>query len=447
MKLIGVLSFRWSLSLALPLSLSLWLSLTMSLLSVSPVQAALPAIDSQGLMLPSLAPLIDRVAPAVVNINTFNSREPANGSPVSRHNGAGSGVVVDTEQGLILSNHHVIADADEIRVSLTDGRSFKALLIGSDPGVDLALLKIEADGLTGLKLVDSDQLRVGDFVVAIGNPFGLGQTVTSGIVSALGRTGLGIENYENFIQTDAAINPGNSGGALINLQGELIGINTAIVAPKGSSVGINFAIPSNVAKTISKHLARNGEVSRGSLGVSVQDLSPALARAFKAPDDSAGVLVTQVASDSAADKAGIVSGDIITSINGLAIDSVDQLRSRLGILTLYRELQVRFLRQGVEHQATADIRPLKTDARAPTSKGLQFSGAIMSELPGQPGVSVHSVDKASPLAAAGLQKGDVILAVNQVSVNSLPAFAQSIKSQGNLLLVQRGTRTLYLVLE
>ncbi|OMH30460.1 hypothetical protein BGP75_18855 [Motiliproteus sp. MSK22-1] len=416
-------------------------------LSPSGALAALPVVDSQGVPLPSLAPLIDRVAPAVVNINTFKSQRSTDNSPSTRSNSAGSGVIVDAKQGLILSNHHVIAGADDIRVSLIDGRTFKAFLVGSDPGADLALLKIEADKLTGLLLVDSDQLRVGDFVVAIGNPFGLGQTVTSGIVSGLGRTGLGIENYENFIQTDASINPGNSGGALINLKGELVGINTAIVAPTGSSVGIGFAIPSNMAKTISMHLARNGEVSRGTLGVSIQDLTPALIKAFKVPAGRSGVVVTSVAPKSAAAKAGVISGDIITAINGRGISSVANLRSRLGVLTLNKELQIAYLRNGNERQATAVIAVVKPEPVEEIETGLQFAGAVLKASGDKPGVQVESVVKESSIDKVGIQKGDVILSVNQNMVNSLDDFSRFVKKDNNLLLVQRGMGILYLVLE
>ncbi len=412
------------------------------------VQAALPATDSQGQMLPSLAPLIERVAPAVVNISTFKNTGGGKSQLLPRASGVGSGVIVNAAQGLVLSNHHVIAGADEIRIALTDGRSFDAQLIGSDPGADLALLKIEADKLIGLTLVDSDLLRVGDFVGAIGNPFGLGQTVTSGIVSALGRTGLGIENYENFIQTDAAINPGNSGGALINLKGELVGINTAIIAPKGSSVGIGFAIPSNMAKTISMHLALDGEVSRGALGVSIQELSPVLLSTLNAPTSQGGVLVTNVNTGSAAAKAGIIAGDIITKINGQPIDTVDHLRSQLGLLTLKRRLDISYLRNGDEHQVTAEIRPPADTKKPALEKGLKFAGALLKDAgKKKQGVLVYSVEKDSPIAAAGLRKNDLVLSLNQSGVNSLEQFADAINEGNNLMRIQRGMGTLYLVLE
>ncbi len=424
------------------------LLVVLSVISLTPatVSAALPAADAQGNMLPSLAPLIERVAPAVVNINTFK-KSSSGGRPLPRSNSAGSGVIVDAAQGLILSNHHVVAKADEVRISLTDGRAFKAELIGSDPGADLALLKIEADNLTALTLEDSDKLRVGDFVVAIGNPFGIGQTVTSGIVSALGRTGLGIESYENFIQTDASINPGNSGGALINLKGELVGINTAIIAPKGSSVGIGFAIPSNMARAISSHLARNGEVTRGTLGVSIQDLSDPLRRAFGVSDDTRGVVVTRVGPGSAAEKAGMLTGDIITGINDQPVASVTELRSRLGVLTLSKELQVSFLRKGEAYSVAAEIHSEQKSAVEVTTQGLQFAGAVLTDNAGNPGVRVHSVVADGPLASAGLKKSDVILSLNQQQVDTLQAFAQAISQDSNLLLVLRGSGTLYLVLE
>ncbi|MDX2426446.1 MAG: trypsin-like peptidase domain-containing protein, partial [Cycloclasticus sp.] len=254
--------------------------------------AAFPSFMAEG-PLPSLAPILDKVTPAVVNIATKNfvqQREnPLLQDPFFRRffqipntptkrssQSLGSGVIVDAQKGLIITNHHVIGKADEITVTLRDGRSFNATVVGSDPESDVAVIKIKAEGLTKLKIADSDNLRVGDFVVAIGNPFGLGQTVTSGIVSALGRSGLGIEGYEDFIQTDASINPGNSGGALINLRGELIGINTAIIAPNGGNVGIGFAIPSNMAISLKDQLVKFGKTNRGQLGISVQDLTPDL---------------------------------------------------------------------------------------------------------------------------------------------------------------------------
>ena len=270
------------------------------LLLPNPVQAALPvAVD--GAPLPSLAPMLDRVTPAVVNIAAKSfvtvQQSPLLNDPFFRRffrlpnqqreratQSLGSGVIVDAEAGLILTNHHVIHNADEIAVTLRDGQQLKAELLGADSATDIAVIKVDGKGLSALPMSDSDELRVGDFVVAIGNPFGLGQTVTSGIVSALGRRGLGIEGYEDFIQTDASINVGNSGGALVNLRGELVGINTAIFAPNGCSVGIGFAIPTNLARDVMSQLVAHGRVSRGLFGVATQDLTLELAEAFGLPE-------------------------------------------------------------------------------------------------------------------------------------------------------------------
>ncbi|HNE00032.1 MAG TPA: trypsin-like peptidase domain-containing protein, partial [Plasticicumulans sp.] len=299
-------------------------------LAAAPVPAALPwgAGSSE---LPTLAPMLEKATPAVVNVNTESHvrtpRNPLLDDPVFRRffnlpkqphererkaQSLGSGVIVDAERGYVLTNHHVIEGADVISITLRDGRQLQAKLIGSDPDTDVAVVQVPAKNLSALPLADSDGLRVGDFVVAIGNPFGLGQTVTSGIVSALGRSGLGIEGYEDFIQTDASINPGNSGGALVNLRGELIGINTAILAPSGGNVGIGFAIPINMARQVMDQIVRHGAIRRGLLGVATQDLTPQLAQAFGIRTDQ-GAVISQIGAKSAAEKAGLRVGDVITT--------------------------------------------------------------------------------------------------------------------------------------
>ena len=298
-------------------------------------QAALPlAVDGEAL--PSLAPMLERTTPAVVNIATRGQSKrrlelPLPNDPLFRHffdipgieriqetSSLGSGVIIDAEQGYILTNNHVISDAYEVTVTLTDGRELFAEIIGRDPDTDVAVIKIPAQDLTAVTITDSSKIRVGDFVVAIGNPFGLGQTVTSGIVSALGRSGLGIESYEDFIQTDASINLGNSGGALVNLRGELVGINTAIFGSGNGnpgSIGIGFAIPINMAYGIMQQLIKHGEVKRGRFGARGQDLTAQLAQAFNI-SLSNGFIITQIESDSPAAKAGLQVGDVIVAANG-----------------------------------------------------------------------------------------------------------------------------------
>jgi len=310
----------------------------------APVAAGVPIIGPDG-QVPSLAPLLKSVTPSVVNIAVMGKK--SNEPEV-----AGSGVIVDAKAGYVLTNHHVIAHADRIVVTLKDNRKLDATLVGSDPDTDVAVLKIPAQGLTALPIGDADRLEVGDFVLAIGNPFGLGQAVTSGIVSALGRTGLGLESYENFIQTDASINPGNSGGALINLRGELVGINTAIFTPGGGNVGVGFAVPINMAETVMKQLVANGEVHRGRLGVQVKDLTPELA-------DSMGIAARQGAIIdfvdvlSPAQKAGLIPGDIVLSVDGQPVHSAADLRNRVGLTPVGRKLQLTLLRD--KAQKTLDV--------------------------------------------------------------------------------------------
>ena len=301
----------------------------------TPVAAGVPIIGPDGQM-PSLAPLLKSVTPSVVNIAVMgkNSDEPEV---------AGSGVIVDAKAGYVLTNHHVIAHADRIVVTLKDDRKFDATLVGSDPDTDIALLKIAAQNLKALPLGDADHLEVGDYVLAIGNPFGLGQAVTSGIVSALGRTGLGLESYENFIQTDASINPGNSGGALINLRGELIGINTAIFTPGGGNVGVGFAVPINMAESVMKQLVANGEVHRGRLGVQVKDLTPELAESLGVAARQ-GAVVDFVDVLSPAQRAGLALGDIILAVDGNPVRSAADLRNRVGLTPVGHKIQLSLLR-------------------------------------------------------------------------------------------------------
>ncbi len=421
---------------------------------------------------PTLAPMLKNVLPAVVNIATSGKvviqDNPLLNDPFFRHffrnmppiprerrtQSIGSGVIVDADNGYILTNHHVVKNADKIFVTLKDKRRLKAKLVGSDPETDIAVLQVEKDNLTDLPLGNSDQLQVGDFVVAIGNPFGLGQTVTSGIVSALGRTGLGIEGYENFIQTDASINPGNSGGALVDLRGQLVGINTAIVGPSGGNVGIGFAIPINMAKEIMEQIIEHGSVKRGLLGVQVQDITPELAKAMGLKTTQ-GALVSGVTKGSSADKAGIKPGDVIIRFDGKKVKNSAALRNMVGLKRIGEKAEIELIRDGETIRLTAKIgQPVAEGAVAgeiPLLEGATFSEIV----PDHPlygrveGIMVADVQVGSPAWQAGLREGDVILSVNRRPVKSVAEFFQvASKSPNRLLLrIQRGNFALFIVVE
>jgi Do/DeqQ family serine protease len=430
-------------------------------------QAALPFFDSQGEKLPSLAPMLKTVNPAVVNVAvtaTQKVNNPLLEDPFFRHffnvppgyqqerksQAAGSGVIIDADEGTVITNSHVVAEADEITVVLHDGKSYKAKLIGKDPEVDIAVLKIDARNLTEIKIADSDKMEVGDYVVAIGNPFGLGQTVTTGIVSALGRSGLGIEGYEDFIQTDASINPGNSGGALVNLKGELIGINTAILAPGGGNVGIGFAIPTNMARISLNQILEHGEVKRGQLGVYIQDLTPELAEAFKLKEQTQGVVIAKVQPGSAADKAGIKEGDVVTAIDGKPITRGAQLRNRIGMQRIGESVKLTVLRDDDEKDikvtiTKADEAPAKIAGKAANQK---LQGAELKDSPDGEGVVVAAIEPGSPAAQSGLRRGDVIVAANRMRVHNVDELAKAAGKENDHLLLQilRGGAALYLVI-
>jgi len=366
----------------------------------------------------------------------------------------GSGVVIDAEKGYVMTNNHVIDKADEITVTLGDRRNFSAKVIGTDPEVDLAVIQIDADNLTAVPLSDSDKLRVGDFVVAIGNPFGLGQTVTSGIVSALGRNNLGIEGYEDFIQTDASINPGNSGGALVNLRGELVGINTAIVGPSGGNVGIGFAIPINMSKDIADQLIRYGEVRRGQLGVTIQDLTPELANAFNITAGK-GVVISQVAEGSPAQKAGIKPGDIVISVDNKPVTSVAELRNVIGLQRVGEKVELIVIRDGKERQLSALIEEPKRTKVDGGDINQRLDGALFSAIgPGHPlagkiaGIEVLDVTPGSPAWHAGLRKGDIIVSANRIPVEDITALRNAIGDgrRGILFNIRRGDGALFLVI-
>ncbi|MGJ8669128.1 MAG: DegQ family serine endoprotease [Oceanococcus sp.] len=415
----------------------------------------------------SLAPMLERVTPGVVNIATrglVETREsPLMADPFFRQffnlpsrprqretQSLGSGVIVDAQQGYILTNHHVIDNARQITITLSDGRSLDADLVGSDPETDIAVVRVAAEQLTALKFGNSDRLRVGDYAVAIGNPFGLGQTVTSGIVSALGRSGLGIEGYEDFIQTDASINPGNSGGALVNTDGELIGINTAIVGPSGGNVGIGFAIPARMAKALMEQIIEFGAVQRGRLGVSVQNLSEELAQALNAQDRQ-GAVITQVESGSTADKAGLRSGDIVTAVNGREVNDAADLRNAVGLIRAGEQISMEAWRDGQKSLYKASISNPDNVEAAKLSALL--GGATLGEPePGHPlyaaGIFIKRVEPGSPAARAGLRPGDVITSANRREVRDIDDFQKAASSGGAELLlnIRRGNRAFFLML-
>ncbi|TDR23522.1 Do family serine endopeptidase [Marinicella litoralis] len=430
------------------------------------VQATLPAAVS-GQPVPSLAPILERVTPAVVNINTKSVQYVRSrnsefyswfyglpNTPRERvTQSLGSGVIVDAVKGLILTNHHVVNDADDISVVLHDGRTYNARLIGSDDGTDVAVIQIDADNLTALPLADSKQLRVGDFVVAVGNPFGLGQTVTSGIVSALGRTSLSGLGFQNFIQTDASINPGNSGGALIDLNGSLVGINTAIFSPSGGNVGIGFAIPSSLAERMMRQLVEFGTVRRGSLGMGVQDITERLARAFDVGQKQ-GVLVTSVDPDSPADRAGLQAGDIITQLNGDRITSQKQFQNYEGLIELDSHVIIDYMRNDKQRQ----VQTLITEADRNEMKGKELhpllKGVLLSNLPVQykdrfQGVLIEEIERGSKPWKLGLRAGDLITSVNKTEINSLKQLTQNVERSRKtpLLNIYRNGRNYLLLLE
>ena len=435
-------------------------------ISASPARAAWPTDQ-----IPSLAPLLKEIAPAVVNISTkgtvevqqhpffsdplfkrfFGERGP---QPQQREsNSVGSGVIVDVERGLLITNHHVIARADEIIITLTDRRQLPAKLVGADPETDVAILQVDPVGLTGLKMADSNDLEVGDFVVAIGNPFGLGQTVTSGIVSALGRSGLGIESYENFIQTDASINPGNSGGALVNLRGELVGINTAIIAPSGGNVGIGFAIPINMARQIMDQILEHGAVQRGRIGVQIQDLTPELAEAFGV-NLRHGAVVSQVVPNSPAAEAGLRAGDVVIDMNGKAVKGSADLRNKVGLLRVGEEVRLGIVRDGVNQNIVMKVGAVEEAQQQADTDSPKLKGAIFGQVNEQSplygkveGVQVLKVETDSPAWRSGLREGDVITSVNRKPITTPDELFEVAAGEGALLLnIRRGDGALFVLI-
>ena len=409
--------------------------------------------------------MLEKTVPAVVNISTAHEEVVRTGplfrDPFFQHffglpgqrsrkrvrRGLGTGVILDTEKGYVVTNHHLIARADDITVALSNGREFKAELIGSDSETDVAMLRIEADGLTSLPFADSEQLRVGDFVVAIGNPFGLGQTVTSGIVSALGRSGV-FDNYgyEDFIQTDASINPGNSGGALVNLRGELIGINTAILSRSGGNIGIGFAIPIHMVRQVADQLIEHGQVQRGQLGVQAQAMTPELAEAFGI-EHTEGVVITEVVEDSPADLAGIVPGDILLRIDSEDIRDVKDMRNVLGLLRAGHEVEIKLLRGHETVIVRAATATLRIDGANLHSA---MTGLILSTQrdAGTSFVAIVKVESGYPAEQAGIQVGDRLRSVNRRAIKSVEEIRTVIDQDAAqvLLQIQRGARSQFILL-
>ncbi len=424
--------------------------------------AALPvAVDESPL--PSLAPMLEKTQPAVVNLSTTTTarlqfrQNPLLRDPFFRRffdfqpqrrpsSSLGSGVIVDANKGYIITNHHLIDKADKITVTTQDGRTLPAELVGSDADSDVAVIQVASRQLSEIPLGDSAALRVGDFVVAIGNPFGLSQTVTSGIVSALGRSGLGIEGYEDFIQTDASINPGNSGGALVDLRGRLIGINTAIFSRSGGSIGIGFAIPINMVKELMAQLITHGNIKRGLLGVTMQDLTPSLADAF-ALSGKKGVLITQVSAGSAAEQAGLQEGDVVVKLNDSPIHDSSDLRNAIGLLRAGSKATVQFYRDGKLQSVQTRIKQAEPQIIARLA-GARFR-SVAPNAQRQGGVEVVAVQPGSPAARSGLVEKDLILSINRRAVNSLEAMEQAMQRAAGALRIRllRNNRMVLLVIQ
>jgi serine protease Do/serine protease DegQ len=416
--------------------------------------------------MPSLAPMVRRVAPAVVNVATRGSvieSSPANplladpafnrffdvpqarGGHSPQFQSAGSGVILDARKGYILTNAHIIENTSEITVTLADGRDLRAEVAGIDEPTDIAVLKVRPVKLTQIILGDSSKLEVGDFVVAIGNPFGLRNSVTSGIVSGLGRTSLDQDGFEDFIQTDAAINPGNSGGALVNLRGEMVGLTTAILARSGGNIGIGFAIPVDMIRSITDQLVQFGSVKRGLLGVDTYPVSPDIAQALGL-NGAAGALVTQVLLGSPAELAGIHSGDVIVSINHATVMAPADVRNAIGLLRVGDTADIGLLRDGrLRHVEAAITQPPEAAAATPVQPAEinpAFEGATLAETPGGSGVVVRNVDSGSPAAAAGIRSDDIIVAVNQARVANIQQLRDRTAGLATLVIeVQRGKST------
>lgn len=458
-----------------------------TVLSANPPATLKLASPTEGPSKSSYAPLVKEVLPSVVNIssskvihNRINSSDDFpmdpffrqffgdNGSGQSnvprtqREKALGSGVIVSPE-GYILTNNHVVDGATDVSVTLSDKRELKAHIVGTDPKTDIAVLKIDAANLSPITIGDSSKVQVGDIALAIGDPFGVGQTVTNGIISATGRGNLGIEDYEDFLQTDAPINPGNSGGALINDRGELVGINTAIISHgSGGSQGIGFAVPSNLAREVMDEILKNGHVTRAYLGIYPQNVTPAMARSF-GEKEAQGIVIGDVSPDSPAKSSGLRRGDIILDVNGKPVSDSNQLRMSISMMHPGTSVSVKYLRDGSEHTVDVKLAEMPADSAKNGSSGDNESGSnalegvevetltgsIARELgiaPSTTGVVVTDIDPSSKMADSGLQKGDVIQEVNHQSVTNVSEFQSALRKAGGspLLLVNRDGRTFFI---
>jgi serine protease Do/serine protease DegQ len=467
------------------------LALGQSPAPTTPAPAATGQSGASATLLPSLAPMLERVSPGVVNISVKGTVEVAQNpllqdpnfrrffnDPMFRRffgdqgqddqpkerevQAVGSGVIIDAKNGYVVTNNHVVEHAKEILVTLTDRRQLPAEVVGTDPDSDIALIKVHGDNLTQVPMGDSESLKIGDFVVALGNPFGLGQTATLGIVSALGRTGLGIESYENFIQTDASINPGNSGGALVTQDGKLVGINTAILSRSGGNVGIGFAIPIDMVRNITTQLAEHGKVQRGRLGVYIQDVTPDIADAMGLKSVG-GALVSRVAPGSAAEKAGLRPGDVVTTLNDRPVNNSADLRNRVGLMGPGTKVALTVLRDGKETKVSTTLgeqdmaeneNKEKSDVKA-DEKG-KLAGATLSTIPKDnplagkvEGVLIENVQSDSKVAKAGIQAGDIVTSANQKPVKTpaeLQAAAKAAGDKALLLNIRRGDGAIFVVI-
>ncbi len=438
-------------------------------LAISSHAGTIPsAVDGQPL--PSLAPMLEKVTPAVVNISSktrVKVRNPLLEDPFFRQffgmqnaprerieQSLGSGVVIDASKGYVLTNNHVVEGADDISATLHDGRTLKAKLIGTDPDTDIAVIQIPAENLSALALADSNQLRVGDFVVAVGDPFGVGQSASSGIISGLNRTGLGGRGFQNFIQTDATINPGNSGGALVNLRGELIGINSQIFSTSGGSIGIGFAIPANLAADVMKQLIATGTVKHGTLGVQAQTVTPELAKMLETTATH-GAVVTDVGAGSPAETAGLKAGDVIIAVNGRAVQSDNDLYNAEGIAPVGSTIELKVLRGGeslslnatLKAESIASTDGAKLDARLAGAE-ISDAGERIKRAIGAGGVTVKKIEPDSRAALNGLKAGDLIIGINRVDVGGLSDFRKLLatKPRQLLLSVVRGREAFFLPL-